>query len=137
MRGAKITPQNSFQASKLWVPGEPRHSDNTHLDEVMACADTCTIPEWNCPRQLYPPYFPQSLRFLIPRKGMSCMGRRLVQSPKQLQSHGRDGDVSRQMSYGALLSAWGITGRTSTLPQPPPAVVQSPTRSPRLRPNGA
>ena len=29
------------------------------------------------------------------------MGRRLVQSPKQLQSHGRDGDVSRQMSYGA------------------------------------
>lgn len=34
-----------------------------YLDEVMACADTCAIPEWNCPKQLYPPYFPQSLGF--------------------------------------------------------------------------
>ena len=35
------------------------------------------------------------------------MGRRLVQSPKQLQSHGRDGDVSRQMSYGARAECLG------------------------------
>lgn len=73
----------------------------------------------------YPPYFPQSLGFLIPRKGMSCMGRRLAQFPKQLQSHGRDGDVSRQMSCGARAERLGHHGESLNPPPLPPAVVQS------------
>lgn len=45
------------------------------------------------------------------------MGRRLVQSPKQLQSHGCDGDVSRQMSYGARAERPGHHGESLN---PPP-----------------